>query len=105
MTLRPMALVLNAIHTHGGWRGGGWHANDIIAPGYRLLAALDPRPLLSDRAVPRGSCRRARAVESFSGRRLVSFRILYVNWKLYVNPVESWLRVLSEPVGQSNHLA
>ena len=54
-----MALVLHTIHTHGGWRGGGWHANDIIAPGYRLLAALDPRPLLSDRAVPRGSCRRA----------------------------------------------
>lgn len=54
----------------------------------------------------RNHCRRARAVELFSaGRRLVSFRILYVNWKLYVNPVKSWLRFLSEPVGQSNHLA
>jgi hypothetical protein len=31
-------------------------------------------------------------VELFSGRRLVSFRILYVNWKLYVNPVKSWFR-------------
>jgi hypothetical protein len=80
MTLRPtLAMVLYTMHTHGGWRGGGLHANDITAPGYRMLAALDPHPLLSDRAVPRGSCRRARAVEFFSGRRLVSFMILYVN--------------------------
>jgi hypothetical protein len=77
----------------------------MTTPGYRLLAALDFRPLLSDHAVPRGSCRRARAVKLFSGRWLVSFRVLYVKWKLYVDPVESWLRFLSEPVAQSNHLA
>ena len=86
--------------------GGGMR---MTSPPMAIACSLPSIPARSSAIVP---CLegpvvgRARAShELFSGRRLVSFRILYVNWKLYVDHVESWLRFLSEPVGQSNHLA
>ena len=72
--LRPiLAMVLYTIHTHGGWWGGGWHVNDITAPGYRLLAAHDPHssaivPCLEGPVVGRGTWSFSLAGGSFHSR-------------------------------------